>query len=56
MESKERRSTVRSLMEEAAIVALRMQARLPLDDVYIAPKNVIHQPTRSSVHRAGRAS
>ena len=38
---KERRSTVLSPMEEAAIVALRVQARLPLDDVYIALKDVI---------------
>ena len=36
MGPKERRSTVLSPMEEAAIVALRVQARLPLDDVYIA--------------------
>ncbi len=34
------RSTVLSPMEEAAIVALRVQARLPLDDVYIALKDV----------------
>jgi transposase-like protein len=38
-------------MEEAAIVALRVQARLPLDDVYIALKDVIPQLTRSSLHR-----
>src|SRR3546814_15348913 len=31
----ERRSTVLSPMEEAAIVALRVQARLPLDDVFL---------------------
>jgi len=36
---KERRSIVLSPMEEAAIVALRVQARLPLDDVYIALKD-----------------
>jgi transposase InsO family protein len=48
---KERRSTVLSPMEEAAIVALRVQARLPLDDVYIALKDVIPQLTRSSLHR-----
>ena len=36
MGPKERRSTVLSPMEEAAIVALRVQARLPLDDVFIA--------------------
>jgi transposase InsO family protein len=51
MGPKERRSTVLSPMEEAAIVALRVQARLPLDDVYIALKDVIPPLTRSSLHR-----
>lgn len=51
MGPKERRSTVLSEMEEAAIVALRVQARLPLDDVYIALKDVIPHLTRSSLHR-----
>jgi transposase-like protein len=51
MGPKERRSSVLSPMEEAAIVALRVQARLPLDDVYIALKDVIPQLTRSSLHR-----
>jgi hypothetical protein len=41
MGPKVRRSTVQTLIEEAAIVALRVQARLPLDDVYIALKDVI---------------
>jgi transposase InsO family protein len=47
----ERRSTVLSPMEEAAIVALRVQARLPLDDVFVALKDVIPHLTRSSLHR-----
>jgi hypothetical protein len=51
MGPKERRSTVLSPMEETAIVALRGQARLPLDDVYIALKDVITHLTRSSLHR-----
>ena len=51
MGPKERRSSVLSAMEEAAIVALRVQARLPLDDVYIALKDVIPQLTRSNLHR-----
>ncbi|NLR73433.1 hypothetical protein HGI47_21455 [Novosphingobium sp. ERN07] len=51
MGPKERRSTVLSLMEEAAIVALREQARLPLDDVYIALKDVIPHLMHSSLHR-----
>ncbi|CUW42937.1 transposase [Brucella vulpis] len=38
-------------VEEAAIVALRVQARLPLDDVYIALKDVIPHLTCSSLHR-----
>ncbi len=51
MGPKERRSTVLSPMEEAAVVALRVQARLPLDDVYIALKDVIPHLSRSSLHR-----
>ena len=51
MGPQERRSTVLSPMEEAAIVALRVQARLPLDDVYIALKDVIPHLSRSSLHR-----
>lgn len=48
---KERRSSVLSVIEEAAIVALRAQARLPLDDVYVALKDAIPHLTRSSLHR-----
>ena len=51
MGPKLRRSSVLSAMEEAAIVALRVQARLPLDDVYVALKDVIPHLTRSSLHR-----
>lgn len=51
MGPKERCSTVLSPMEEAAIVALRVQARLPLDDVYITLKDVIPHLTRSSLRR-----
>ena len=51
MGPKERRSTVLSPMEEAAIVALRVHARLPLDDVFVALKDVIPHLTRSSLHR-----
>jgi len=51
MGPKERRSTVLTPMEEAAIVALRVQARLPLDDVFVALKDVIPTLTRSSLHR-----
>lgn len=51
MGSKERRSTVLSLMEEVAIVALSVHARLQLDDVIIALDDMIPHLTRSSLHR-----
>ena len=51
MGPKERCSTVLAPVEKAAIVALRVQALLPLDDVYIALKDVIPHLTRSSLHR-----
>ena len=51
MGPKERASTVLSASEEAAIVAPRVQARLPLDDVYVALKDVIPHLSRSSLHR-----
>ncbi len=51
MGPKARRSTVLMPVEEAAIIVLRVQARLPLDDVYIALKDVIPHLTRSSLHR-----
>ena len=51
MGPKERRSSVLSPMEEVAIVALRVQARLSLDEVYIALKDVIPHLARSSLHR-----
>src|SRR3546814_13757420 len=43
MGPQERRSTVLSPMEEVAIVAFRVQARLPLVDGFIALKDVIPQ-------------
>ena len=51
MGPKERRSSTLSALEEAAIVALRVQARLSLDDVFVALKDVIPHLTRSSLHR-----
>jgi len=51
MGPKERRSTVLSPMEDAAIVALLVQARLPLDDVFVALKDVIPPLTRSPLPR-----
>jgi len=51
MGPKERRSSVLSAIEEAAIVALRVQARLPLDDVFLALQDLIPHLTRSSLHR-----
>ncbi len=41
-------------MEDAAIVALRVRARLPLDDAYIASKDVTPHLTRYSLHRCLR--
>lgn len=41
MAPKKRRSSTLSAIEEAAIVALRVQTRLPLDDVFVALKDVI---------------
>ncbi|EAS51420.1 integrase/transposase [Aurantimonas manganoxydans SI85-9A1] len=51
MGPKERRSSVLSATEEAAIVALRVQARLPLDDVFVTLRDVIPHLTPSSLHR-----
>jgi hypothetical protein len=51
MGPKQQRISVLSGIEEAAIVALRVQARLPLDDVFVALKDVIPHLTRSSLHR-----
>lgn len=51
MGPKERRSTVLSPAEEAAVVALRVHTRLPLDDVFVALKDVIPALTRSNLHR-----
>ena len=51
MGPKEKKSTVLSALEEAAIVSLRVQALLPLDDVYVALKDVIPHLSRSSLHR-----
>ncbi len=39
-------------VEEAAVVAFRVQTRLSLDDVYAAPRPSIPGLTRSSAHRA----
>jgi hypothetical protein len=47
----ERRSSVLSELEEAAVVAFRIQTRLPLDDIFIALRPAIPRLTRSSLHR-----
>ena len=46
-----RKSTVLTPLEEAAIVAFRVQTRLPLDDVFCALKPSIPSLTRSTLHR-----
>ncbi len=52
MGPKDGRSSGLSAVEETAIVALRVQACLPLDDVFIALKDVTPHLTRSSPHLA----
>ncbi len=51
MGPKQRRSTTLTPLEEAAIVAFRVQTRLPLDDVFCALKPSILSLTRSTLHR-----
>jgi transposase InsO family protein len=45
------RSTTLTELEEAAVVAFRVQTRLPLDDVFAALKPAIPRLTRSTLHR-----
>lgn len=47
----ERRSTTLTPLEEAAVVAFRVQTKLPLDDVFCALKPSIPALTRSTLHR-----
>ena len=54
MGPRERKSTTLSPLEEAAIVAFRVQTRLPLDDVFCALKPSIPSLTRSTLHRCLR--
>lgn len=51
MGPKQRRSTVLSPEEEAAIVLFRKQTLLPLDDCLYALRDTIPRLTRSSLHR-----
>jgi len=51
MGPKERKSSVLSELEEAAVIAFRVQTRLPLDDVFVALKPAIPRLTRSTLHR-----
>lgn len=44
-------TTRQDTISRAAIVSLRVQALLPLEDVYIALKDVIPHLSRSSLHR-----
>ncbi len=52
MGPKERRSTTLSPLEEAACVAVRVHARLPLDDLFLVMRDAIPHLTRSTLHRA----
>ena len=51
MGPRERKSTTLSPLEEAAIVAFRVQTRLPLDDAFCTLKPSIPALTRSTLHR-----
>jgi transposase-like protein len=51
MGPKQRRGTVLTELEEAAIVAVRGHARLPLDDLFVVLRDAIPHLTRSSLHR-----
>jgi transposase InsO family protein len=51
MGPRERKSTTLTPLEEAAIVAFRVQTHLPLDDVFCALKPSIPALTRSTLHR-----
>ena len=52
MGPKERRSSVLTALEEAAVVAVRVQARLPLDDLFAVMRDAVPHLTRSALHRA----
>jgi len=47
----QRRSSTLSELEEAAVVAFRVQTRLPLDDIFLALRASIPRLTRSTLHR-----
>lgn len=51
MGPRQRRSTTLTELEEAAVVAFRVQTRLPLDDIYVALRSSIPALTRSPLHR-----
>ena len=52
MGPKERRSSTLTELEEAACVAVRVQARLPLDDLFAVMREAVPRLTRSALHRA----
>lgn len=52
MGPKERRSSVLTPLEEAAVVAVRVQTRLPLDDLFAVMRDAVPHLSRSSLHRA----
>src|SRR3712207_6504146 len=51
MGPKQRRSSGLTELEEAAVVAVRVHARLPLDDLLVVMRDAIPHLTRSSLHR-----
>jgi hypothetical protein len=48
----QRMSAVLSELEEAAVVAVRIQTRLSLDDLYSVMRDAIPHLSRSTLHRA----
>ena len=54
MGPRQRRSSALSALEEAACVAVRVQARLPLGDLFAVMRDAIPRLTRSSPHRTLR--
>src|SRR3712207_1102207 len=52
MGPKERRGSILTELEEAACVAVRVQTRLPLDDLFAVMREAVPRLTRSARHRA----
>lgn len=51
MGPRRRRSSVLTELEEAAVVTVRVHARLPLDDLFVVMRDAVPHLTRSNLHR-----